>query len=374
MQGPIAQALSARLGQPSQHPLVSQGFSPNIVEPFGNNSLGIMIVGEAPGEQEDDSGQPFAPWAPAGSVLAAAIRRAGCRREQFVITNVVPARPPKNWLEGAPWEAEAISWGLEHLDEAVRVYKPRAIVALGSIASRVTTGLSGSKLGVSHLSGYAIPSPRYSIPVIPCFHPSFLRRGAMALLGVMVNALRKAKKVAAGQIICVEPPVDSPPEGYILHPDPSVAESFLRDAKEAKYISFDIETPYSTDEESAEEVEEEHRIKSIQFSLAQSSGIFMPWRDDFIPIAKEILALPRPKLGWNIWHFDNPVLYEHSCKIAGEQHDLIWAWHHLQPDLPRGLQFAAGQLGWPYPWKHLSGSDQEFYGIVDVEVLQWMVA
>lgn len=373
MVGPIAQALAAKLGQPSVHPLVSQGFSPNIVEPFGNNSLGIMIVGEAPGEQEDESGQPFAPWAPAGSVLANAMRRAATRREQYVITNVVPTRPPKNWLEGAPWEAEAISWGLEHLDEAVRVYKPRCIVALGGIAARATTGLSGYKLGVSHISGYVLPSPRYGIPVIPCFHPSYLRRGAMALLGVMVRALRKAKLVAEGKISVVEAPVDNPPPGYILHPDPSDVQDFLdTQASKAKQIAFDIETPYSTDEDSAEEAEGEQAMRSVQFSCEYGSGIYIPWRDDYKSLVREISALPARKLGWNTWRFDNPVLRSNGCVIGGEDFDLMWLWHHLQPDIPRGLQFAAGQLGWKYLWKHLDGSDKEFYGIVDVDVLQWM--
>lgn len=52
----------------------------------------------------------------------------------------------------------------------------------------------------------------------------------------------------------------------------------------------------------------------------------------------------------------------------------MWAWHHLQPDLPRGLQFAAAQMGWPWPWKHLAVASPAFYGIVDVDVLQWMVS
>lgn len=141
-------------------------------------------------------------------------------------------------------------------------------------------------------------------------------------------------------------------------------------------MAYDIETPYSTDEESAEEAEGEQPIRSIQFSLAPGTGIYLPWREPFVDVAKRILRLPNPKLSWNGWRFDDPVLKANGCEIAGERHDLMWAFHHTQPDLSdpgMGLQFAAGQMGWPWPWKHLDRANPQFYGIVDVDVLQWML-
>lgn len=355
--------------------LRAYGFSPNLIEPFGYGSNGVLILGEAPGEQEDSMGVPFVPFAPSGSILERAIRKLGSRREQFVVTNSVPYRPPKNWLDGAPWEVEAIESTRPILEDTLTRYRPRCIVCLGGVATRLISGLAGHNLGVSYLTGFVLPSLRYNIPCIPCFHPAYLRRGKMSHFGLLLRALRLAMQVAREGRKLVTPPVDTPPPGYIMYPDEQTAKDFYERARQHPgYIAYDIETPYSTEEDGAEESEGVHVIRSIQFSLAPESGIFLPWKDPFIGVARAILALRNPKLGWNIWRFDDPILKANGCEIAGDRHDLMWAWHHNQPDIPRGLQFAASQSGWPWPWKHLDSANPRFYGIVDVDVLQWMVS
>jgi uracil-DNA glycosylase family 4 len=357
-----------------------RGFSSRIVGPSGSGAVGVMILGDAPGRPEDAQGIPFSPAAPAGSVLERAIRRLGMSREQFVLHNVVPSCPPAQYLnklgepivEHSPWEHEAVEWGRSFLEDVIARYRPRAILALGNVATRATTGLAGEKLGVGSLTGFVLPS-RYA-PTLPCFHPSYLRRGKMSHMGVLMRAIKMAVRVAREGAQAVEPPVEHPPAGYIMTPTEAIALEFEREAREARYIAYDIETPYSTTEDSAEEAEGEHAIKSIQFSASPNSGIFFPWREPFIEISRRILAGDRAKLGWNNWRFDDPVLRANGVVIGGQAHDLMWAWHHNQPDLPRGLQFAAAQQGWPWPWKHLAMASPQFYGIVDVDVLSWMVA
>jgi uracil-DNA glycosylase family 4 len=349
------------------------GFSSRFISPQGTGSIRVMIVGEAPGEEEDRADIPFCPWAPAGSILERAIRRLGMTRDQFVLVNTVPFRPPNNYLEGAPWEAEAISVCRPMLEEAIKTFRPRSILTLGGVATRTLTGLAGDKLGVSNLCGFVLPSI-YDIPVVPCFHPSYLRRGAMSHFGILLRSIKLALLVAREERQPILPPVDNPPSGYIMYPTETVALEFERTIEVAKYVAYDIETPYSTTEDSAEEAEGEQSIKSVQFSCASGSGIYLPWRDPFIAPARRILASRIPKLGWNIWRFDDPILRENGATIGGTSHDLMWTWHHLQPDLPRGLQFAAAQNGWPWPWKHLDNSAPQFYGIVDVDVLQYLVS
>lgn len=346
------------------------------LKPEGTGANKVLILGEALGEAEAMDGLPFRPYAPAGSVLERAIRRAGYNRDQFVVWNVVPTQPPKNWLDGAPYEVDAIEWGRPYLEEVIDRYKPQAIVALGNIPIRTTTGLCGPKLGVSSLAGFVLPS-RYNIPVVASFHPSYLRRGNMGLFGTMMRSIKLGVKVAHDKIPAQTPPIDNPPRGYMMRPSLDDANNFLCAVKSNAYpyLAYDIETPYSTEEDSAEDSEasDARHIKSVQFSLTSNSGIFMPWREPYIDIAKQVLASTMPKLGWNIWRFDDPILRDNGCTIMGESHDLMWAWHHLQPDLPRGLQFAAAQQGWPWAWKHLSDALPQFYGIVDVAVLQWMI-
>jgi uracil-DNA glycosylase family 4 len=337
----------------------------------GKGSSGVLILGEAMGEQEAEESRGFVEWAPAGSVLERAIRRGGMDRDQFLMWNVVPVRPPNNWLEGAPWELEAVAWGKTYLEEVIQKYRPKAILALGGVATRATTGLAGDKLGVSSLTGFVLNSHYDKVPVIPCFHPSYLRRGKMSHFGVLLRAIRLAVSVAREGRVPVLPPLSRPPVGYKMFPNEEEALAYEKEAERARVIAYDIETPYSGDD-AAEEAEGVQTIKSIQFSIHGEEGIFLPWRPPFIDVARRILSNRVAKLGWNVWRFDDPLLKSEGCTINGEVHDLMWAWHHLNPDLPRGLQFAAAQSGWPWPWKHYHTSDQQFYGIVDVDVLHFL--
>jgi uracil-DNA glycosylase family 4 len=343
----------------------------------GTGVNGVLILGEALGEQElRDGGLPFRPWAPAGSVLERALRLNG-GRESFALWNAVPTHPPKNYLEGAPYEAAALAWGRAHLDRIVAQLSPRCILSLGNIATKLATGLSGDGYNIGLLEGYVLEGIYPSIPVIPSFHPSFLRRGAMSHFGCLLRDIGLAKAVAREGRQPTKAPHESPPAGYNTHPTETEAWNFynkiLYDGNPT--VAYDIETPYSkkATEESAEEDQSSTSILSIQFSLAPGSGIFLPWRQPFIEIARRILALPNGKLGWNNWRFDDPRLISNGLTLGGVVHDLMWAWHHLQPDLPRGLQFAAKFFGWPYPWKHLNFIAPEFYGIVDCDVLQTIV-
>src|SRR5579872_2540741 len=208
-------------------------------KPEGTGSLGVMILGESLGRQEEeDDGLPFRPFAEAGSVLERAIRRAGFVREQFALYNVVPAHPPNDWLVGSPWEVLAIEWGRPLVANVIATYRPKVIVTLGEVATRTMTGLTGAKLGIGNLTGFLLPAARVGFPpVIPCFHPSYLRRGAMSLLGVLIRCLRLAVQVAREERQPIQPPVDSPPPGYVLRPTELEAEHFAREVEHGQVDS-----------------------------------------------------------------------------------------------------------------------------------------
>jgi hypothetical protein len=161
------------------------------------------------------------------------------------------------------------------------------------------------------------------------------------------------------------------PPGYVTHPTEGQAWEFARQAEDAKLVAYDIETPRSSEAEEDESDELEDRdITSIQFSLARGTGIFLPWREEFIVCARQVLATRGAKAGCNNWRFDDPLLEAHGCRINGERHDVRWAWHSLQPDLRGALQFIASFYTSGPPWKHTHSSSPAGYGIRDVDVVQ----
>lgn len=364
----------------------------------GLGSSGVLLLGEAMGDAERVESRGFVESAPAGSVLERAIRRCGYRRDQFAIWNVVPTQPPNNYLEGAPYEAEAIRWGLGYLPDIILRYKPRCILALGNVALKALTGLSG----VMEARGYPLPSP-YG-PVIGTLHPAFLRRGAMSYLSVLMHDLRFAVALAARRIYtqpvdfwspvlwrqvsydipAVLPPANEPivPPGYMCYPqlDDALAFAAAVEADPTRLVAYDIETPWSPKAGEEDSDDAEHiathgdSILSIQFSLAPESGIFLPWRLPFIEVARRILASRNPKVGANNWRFDDPRLAAAGCPIAGTRHDIRWAWRHIQPDLAASLSFVSSFYAPGIaPWKHLAASHPQVYGIRDVDVLMRIV-
>jgi uracil-DNA glycosylase family 4 len=367
--------------------------------PTGRGSLGVLILGESLGDAEAREHRPFVEWAEAGALLERAIRRCGFSREQFVMWNAVPVHPPHNYLEGAPYEAAAVEWGRGYLETVLKTYPIRSILSLGNIPLRQLTGLYGEKRGISSMRGWVLRS-RYGTSLVPAFHPSFIRRGALPLFPDLMHCLKLAVAVAncpvGGRTVFHSPVVwrdyeyrahepaalETPivPTGYIQSPSEQEAWDYARDIERHPgwLVAYDIETPRSgesTEDESDELGDRD--ITSIQFSTERRTGIYFPWREPYTEIAKVILATPNRKAGANTWRFDDPLLEAHHCRINGERHDVRWAFHHLQPDLKGSLDFIASfycpmHEGWT-AWKHLHDSHVAHYGIRDVDAVQWIL-
>lgn len=99
----------------------------------------VMVVGEAPGKNEDLQGRPFV--GAAGQLLTRLLGMAGLKREEVYITNIVKCRPPGN---RDPQEDE-IEACLPYLIRQIKLIKPRLIIAVGRHAARVLLRLAGHK-------------------------------------------------------------------------------------------------------------------------------------------------------------------------------------------------------------------------------------
>ena len=251
--------------------------------------------------------------------------------------------------------------------------------------------MAGEAQGISHLAGYVLPSvgqrmnsqnQQEYIPVIGNFHPSFLRHGKMAYAGLFARILQRAVNIAKGLDtkwlwnVDPEEPQSYGELRYQPHPSIDEARSCLRRIRESAgaVVSYDLETfeSASLDEDAREGFVDTH-IRLIQFSTEPGTGIAFPWDGEYRQIARDILHTPNVKCGHNVWLFDNKVL-----RAAGERegldlmprgpvHDTLQMLHHWQPDLPAHLQFASQYVSFPFPWKHLAGTNIEFYGCCDVD-------
>ncbi len=138
----------------------------------GDPCARLMVIGEAPGAEEDKVGLPFV--GRAGQLLEKQLGAMGLKRSDVYITNVLKTRPPNN---ATPTADEAAACA-PYLYEQIRIIGPEAILALGLPASRVLLNTAES---MSRLRGkwadYRDPRDgAYRVPVMPTYHPAFLLR------------------------------------------------------------------------------------------------------------------------------------------------------------------------------------------------------
>ncbi len=160
-------AIREDLGDCTRCVLHKQGRK-QIVFGVGNPNAELMFVGEGPGADEDEQGEPFV--GRAGQLLNKMIEAMGLRREQVYIANVVKCRPPGNRTP----EKEECDTCSPFLLRQIAAIQPKAIVALGAVAARTLLGLNepmaklrgrwfdfrGSRLAVTYHPAYLLRDPR----------------------------------------------------------------------------------------------------------------------------------------------------------------------------------------------------------------------
>ncbi|MGD9537578.1 MAG: uracil-DNA glycosylase [Alphaproteobacteria bacterium] len=137
----------------------------------GNPAARIMLVGEAPGAEEDRQGLPFV--GPAGKLLDLMLATIGLDRSTVYITNVLPWRPPGNRTP----TPDEIATCLPFVERQIELVAPKLLILVGGIAAKA---LLHSAEGITKLRGrwYELRTPGMAspIPTTAIFHPAYLLR------------------------------------------------------------------------------------------------------------------------------------------------------------------------------------------------------
>ncbi len=144
----------------------------NAVPGDGDIHAKLMLVGEAPGKQEDLRGLPFV--GAAGKTLDQLLQNTGLSRSGVYITNVVKCRPPQN---RDPTMDEITRCTGLYLKRQIQAIQPRFLVMLGRHSARYILSESGLRFdGITRIHGkvYKISPFNFPIVAIPMFHPASL--------------------------------------------------------------------------------------------------------------------------------------------------------------------------------------------------------
>lgn len=133
----------------------------------GNPHAEVVIIGEAPGAEEDKQGEPFV--GRAGKLLNAMLFSIGLQRQEVYIANILKCRPPNNRNPGA----EEVLCCENYLKRQLELIQPRIILAVGGVAAK---NLLKSDKRIGELRGKRFEFGDTGIPLVATYHPAYLLR------------------------------------------------------------------------------------------------------------------------------------------------------------------------------------------------------
>lgn len=138
---------------------------------IGRRDADLMVIGEAPGADEDRQGEPFV--GRAGQLLNQMLKAIGLARQEVYIANILKCRPPNN-RDPKPEEAATCT---AYLDRQIALIEPRVILALGRISAQ---WLLQSEMSIGRLRGQVLEYGAQGTPLVVTYHPAYLLRSPLA--------------------------------------------------------------------------------------------------------------------------------------------------------------------------------------------------
>jgi DNA polymerase len=177
----------------------------NVVFGVGSPDASLMFVGEAPGADEDQQGEPFV--GKAGQLLTKIIQTMGFQRSSVYIANILKCRPdtPGQSAGNRKPTPEEMQTCIPYLHEQIDLIQPKVIVALGATA---VEGLLGKTIGITKLRGQW--RTYRNIPLMPTYHPAYLLRN---------QALSEKRRVWEDMLAVLEKlgaPISEKQRGFFL--------------------------------------------------------------------------------------------------------------------------------------------------------------
>jgi len=327
------------------------------VRPSGSIPARVMIVGEAPGAEEEIHNEPFVGYS--GKELTKMLHEAGINRSQCFVTNVCRERPYKNDIatviafkkkdrtaEHSPlrdkWVKRPIHEGFALLRQEIALVKPNIIIAFGNVSLWALTGLWGvTKWRGSML--YTDDFTGHSIKVIPAIHPAAVLRD-WSLRAITVQDLRRAARFQHGA------PYPKPEWHFTVRPSYSHALAILKELHlslehQPIELSFDIETRAG-------------HIACAGISWTPVDGLCIPLMcvenpDGYWSLEEEtsliwwlykVLTHPNAQVVGQNLLYDSQYTYRHWHFIPRVTQDSMISFHTAYAGLPKRLDYQASML------------------------------
>lgn len=289
--------------------------------PTGRGKRKILIVAEAPGQEEDQQGKQLV--GNSGRYLVKALARHGIdMRQDCVLTNSLICRPPKN----ATPDSNQIDYCRPNLLKTIEDYQPEVIVPIGASAVKSLIGhvWREDTGAIGRWVGWKIPSQKPNAWICPTFHPAFLLR-------LEKDAMRKATELTFHQHLEQIAEIDGRPWDVV--PDyeaevqpifkPGEAARAIRGFIErGKLAAFDYESNMLKPDF------EGSQIVSCSISDGKET-IAYPWQGAAIEATREFLVSPVGKVASNLKFEERWTMHHLRTRVKNWRWDTMLAAHAL---------------------------------------------
>jgi uracil-DNA glycosylase len=298
----------------------------------------VMLIGEAPGAEEDQIGKPFVGGS--GRILGRWFYEAGVFRGEVRLDNVYSHRPPGNDLASAKPNRVA---AYESLARRISQSNPRVIIAAGETALQFF-----GKSGITDWRGSCWEWQGHK--VVATLHPAFIMR-VPTLWRFCVSDLRFAFRRAEGWNTRGE-------LAYELQPTAARFAQYCESIRDGEEVSLDIETT----------VDKEWQVTQINLSNAPRQAVVVDMDEEYLVPLMRLLRRPIRWVGQNIIMFDalrlSDLLGSPPIRAAA---DIMLAHHLLESPAPHDLGFINScYTRYPY-FKDQMASDRYGYGARDAD-------
>ena len=351
------------------------------IRPTGPCPTRIMLVGEAPGEQEVLKGEPFVGYS--GQELSRMLQEAGIVRSNCFVTNVCRVRPRNNDIGNFiamrksditgehvmlrdKFVTAPVYEGLDLLKREIEMCKPHVIIAFGNVSLWALTG----KWGITSWRGSVLECDLplaldYAPKVIPTYHPAAILR-QWSWRQIAIHDLRRAAKESQTKTI------SRPDYSFITRPDYSttvtvLAQLYSQVCLRPGKLAVDIETRAG-------------HIACIGLAWSRTEAICIPLMcverpDGYWPIEQEsaiafalyqLLTHPNCQVIGQNFLYDAQYFHRHLHFLPNLTRDTMLTQHVLFSNLPKGLDFLASMYCEHYvywkdegkEWDASTGEDQ----------------
>ena len=282
-----------------------------------------MIVGEAPGKNEDEGGKPFI--GRSGELLDKFLATANLHRDEVYITNAVLCRPPNN---KTPTKSQ-IKKCNEYLLARIKLVRPKIIITLGAVALQAVAGLTG----IRKLRGK--PIQYNDMFILPTYHPAFVLRDAK--FEPIVHADFKVVR----QLLDYGGLPEEKNANIILVNSKTPFNAMMRDIRRNQYLSFDIETtglyPWAEDAE----------VVSIGFGTKHAQWVIplfhtdTAWHDPQLIVEKLDDIIEGKRLIMHNGKFDSLWMLVHFGVLWRIHFDTMLAQYAIDENSLRSLKILA---------------------------------